>query len=44
MGKAGQAIALRMFSFEGMYRGYMELSREPLRTTHHQRRASAATG
>jgi glycosyltransferase involved in cell wall biosynthesis len=44
MGKAGQVIALRMFSFEGMYRGYMDLYRDLLKTPHHLRRASAATG
>ncbi len=44
MGRAGQAIALRMFSFEGMYRGYMDLYRDLLKTPHHLRRASAATG
>jgi glycosyltransferase involved in cell wall biosynthesis len=44
VGKAGQAIALRMFAFEGMYRGYMDLYHEMLQDPHRLRRASATAG
>ena len=31
VGKAGQALALRMFTFDGMYNGYMQLYMEMLK-------------
>ena len=44
MGKAGQAIAVRMFDFDVMYRGYNDLYHELLNAPQNPRRTPATLG